>query len=589
MVGSHVYLMAANTTGYGSAALSLLSPTSTGLSDSIGAYVLTAPDGSFSITGDYSCQANTQVYVLALGGNPGAGANSAAGFMQALGNCPTNGTFASTKPFIYLNEISTVASAYAMAGFAVDATHVSSSGSTLAQAGISNAFLTYNNLATPDTGVALTATPANNGIVPQKTINTIANILASCVNSTGPTSATCTTLFANAKSGSITPTETVTAAINIAHNPGANTAALCGLVTGQPAFAPSLTTCPNDFVVGITYGTVPGTTNSPSSGTYSIAFDSFGDAWVTNVNNNSVSKFASTGVPLSPSNGFSGGGFALPAGIAIDPSQNAWVVDTIANDIVKLSQSGSVLGTYTGGGLNVPGAISVDGQGSVFAVNISTGANSLTKFNNSGVPAFGSPFTGGGINSPTNLAVDQGGRVWITNQGPGTGSLSAFVNNGVPITTVVGYTGGGLNNPQAVAIDASNNIWVANYGNSSISKFTSSGAALTPSTGITGGGLNRPNYVAVDGGGNIWAANFSASTVTELNNTGAPVSGSTGYGPGLFNGPQSIAIDGSGNVWVANVNSNSANTAITELVGAGVPRVTPLSYAIQTGTLGTRP
>ena len=42
-------------------------------------------------------------------------------------------------------------------------------------------------LAANTTGSALTTTPAGNGTVPQQTINTLANILASCINSTGPT------------------------------------------------------------------------------------------------------------------------------------------------------------------------------------------------------------------------------------------------------------------------------------------------------------------------------------------------------------------------------------------------------------------
>src|ERR1035437_1444619 len=67
---AHVYLFAANTTGNAgpgiaasssNASLSLLS--GTGNTDSLGSYVLTDPSGNFSITGDYSCTPNTQVYL----------------------------------------------------------------------------------------------------------------------------------------------------------------------------------------------------------------------------------------------------------------------------------------------------------------------------------------------------------------------------------------------------------------------------------------------------------------------------------------------------------------------------------------------
>ena len=77
--------------------------------------------------------------------------------------------------------------------------------------------------------------------------NTLANILAACVNTPGTTSA-CSTLFTNALPGGTTgtqPTDTATAAIDIAHNPAANITALYGLATANPPFSPALSAQPN--------------------------------------------------------------------------------------------------------------------------------------------------------------------------------------------------------------------------------------------------------------------------------------------------------------------------------------------------------
>ena len=140
-----------------------------------------------------------------------------------------------------------------MAGYATDATHVSSNNTTLAKQGIANAFANAGNLATVATGMANTAVPNNaNSTVPQTTINTLANILAACVNSaTGSTN--CTTLFTNAESAGSSgtaPTDTATAAINIAHNPGNAIAALYGLQPGTGAPYPTdLSSQPHDFTV----------------------------------------------------------------------------------------------------------------------------------------------------------------------------------------------------------------------------------------------------------------------------------------------------------------------------------------------------
>src|ERR1019366_842691 len=119
--GAHVYLLAADVSAYGNPSISLLNSGVTGFSDSVGAYVPTGTDGSWDITGAYACTPNTQVYLYTLGGDPGAGANSAAGLMAVLGNCPSTGTFAASVPYISINEVTTVAAAYAMSGFAVDA------------------------------------------------------------------------------------------------------------------------------------------------------------------------------------------------------------------------------------------------------------------------------------------------------------------------------------------------------------------------------------------------------------------------------------------------------------------------------------
>ena len=100
IAGAHVYLLAADVNAYGNPSASLLDPGATGLSDSVGAYVTTDVNGSWDITGDYTCTPNTQVYLYALGGDPGAGINSAAGLLAVLGNCPSSGSFLASFPLI---------------------------------------------------------------------------------------------------------------------------------------------------------------------------------------------------------------------------------------------------------------------------------------------------------------------------------------------------------------------------------------------------------------------------------------------------------------------------------------------------------
>ncbi|MBB5317256.1 NHL repeat-containing protein [Tunturibacter empetritectus] len=562
--GAHVYLFAANTTGYGQSSVSLLDASLTGASDSIGAYVTTAADGSFSMDSGYSCVANSQVYLYALGGNTGPGVNSASGLMAELGNCHNSGNFNSSAPVIWVNEVSTVAAAYAMAGFAADATHVSSSGTLLARTGIANAFANAANLAAISSGAALATTPAGNGTVPQSTINTLADILGACIGSIGPSSKACSTLLINAPSSGSNgtlPTDTATAAINIAHNPASNVATLYALAAATPLFSPTLTTQPNDFTVGLNF------TGSGLSESQRIVIDGSGNAWV--INTSSVTEFSSSGSALSGANGFTAGGINNPQGIAIDNNGNAWIANTFGGNVVKLSSSGSVLSGVNGyigiGGVGNPESIAIDSSGNAWIANFFTTVSELSNSGTAISPVNG--FTGGGLNYLRTIAISGPGSVWIVSQASNT--VTELSNSGAVLSGPNGYTGGGISEPWEMALDNSGNAWIANGTGNSITKLSSSGSFLSGPTGFTGGGLYSPTGIAIDGAGNAWIANFFGSSVVELSNSGSILSGSKGYTGGGVN-PDAIAIDCSGNVWTTNGDS------VTEIIGAATPVVTPL-------------
>ncbi|HEY4379641.1 MAG TPA: hypothetical protein VGN01_04805 [Acidobacteriaceae bacterium] len=578
IAGAHVYLFAANTTGYGNASVSLLNSAATGLSDSVGAYVLTDGSGGFSITGDYTCTANTQVYLLATGGNPGAGVNPAAGLMAVLGNCP-GGNFPSST-FILVNEVSTIAAAYSMAGFAVDATHVSSSGTLAAQTGIANAFAAAANITGLSSGNALSNTPAGNGSVPQATINTLANILAACINSTGPSSTPCLALFSNALSGGTSgnlPTETATAALNIAHNPAANVAAIYGIATPEPPFNPGLTAQPTDFTLQIAY---TNSFNIPSD----IAIDAQGNVWVANENgvvsgsaSGSVSKLSPLGAPAAGSP-FSSPGVNLPLGVSIDLNGNAWLAN-----VHSLSEFDPTGASLPGSSYSSPGqlinAVAFDASGNLWIAE----SFQVAKLSPSGVEVAGSPFTGGEVNEPGGIRVDGAGNVWVSSSNNNT--VEKLSNAGVFLSGASGISGGGLAFPGGLAIDQAGKVWVSNENDSVLSELASDGSFVS-NTGVSGGGIDQSFGVAIDGNGQVWSTNSAVtSAVVELSNAGATLSGPTGFQSSNINHAHRIAIDGSGNVWAANFLSNS----VVELLGAASPVVTPLVVGTKNNTLGTRP
>jgi streptogramin lyase len=608
IIGAHIYLMAANTTGYGgpgiapstaNASVSLLNPLITLKSDSVGAYVTTAADGSFTITGDYTCMTGAQVYLYALGGNAGAGVNTASGLLAVVGSCPALHIFPATQ-YVWMNEVSTIAAAYAFAGFASDATHVSSSGAALGQTGIANAFLNAANLVNPATGVALTITPAGTGTVPQTRINTLANILASCVNSTGattgPSNATpCYTLFNNALFLGTAPTDTATAAINIAHTPSSAVSALYAIPPPAIAFAPALTGQPNDFTVGLQFP-IPNYISS-------IAIDASGNVWIPSTNTTTfaigVFKLSSTGALLSPAAGYSEPNAGFISDIAIDQSGDAWTTDASNGYLSKLSPAGANLVSVSTSYIGLLG-IAFDAQANAW---IAANNHCVPEFDNNGNSINGSKFgsfyagycdnvsgDGGLLSAANGVALDGAGNAWLPSGAGNT--IVKIANSGTFLSGNSGITGNGLNHPTGVAINSAGSVWVANGSGNNILELNSSGSFITTSAGFTGGGLNNPSQLAIDGAGTVWVANSGAASVTGLSSSGSILSGVTGYQGAGLSGPNGIALDGSGNIWA----TNASCTCVSELVGTATPVITPIAAGLPvtptadgSSKLGTRP
>jgi len=584
--GAHVYLFAVSTSGYGSPSASLLN--STGTQGTGPYYVTTNASGVFAIAANqYSCTSGQEVYLYSVNGNPqaGGGTNAAAGLMAVVGKCGAGSSFTGVPNPIQLNEVTTVAAAYALAGFATDATDMAGANTALAIQGINNAGSSAANLASLSTGAALATTPAGNGTVPQTKINALANVLAACINSSaGPASTPCTTLFSNAMNGATAPTDTATAAINIAHNPAANVTALYNVGLGYAQFLPTLSGAPNDWTLAISY------TGGGLAGVSSVAIDGTGNVWVTDTA--AVSEFNTLGAAVSASGGYTATGLTSPYGIAVDPTGNVWVTNFNNNTISELNSSGADIfdSAAAAGGLSNPAGIAIDGTGNLWVANHS--AQHVSNFSSSGAAIAGSPWAGGGLNDAFGIATTGGnsGDVWVANSTSGAGLSEFNLSGAAQSPTVGGYTNGGVNEAIYVAVDASGYVWSSNYGATSLSALNSSGTALAGSP-FTGGGLTGPYGIAVDGASNVWVANIGPypGSISEFNHSGAAITGANGYLDGLGGGglsePNSIAVDGSGNVWV----TDDGDSKITELVGAGVPVVTPLSVGAANTTLGTKP
>jgi streptogramin lyase len=589
--GAEVFVLAAGTSGYGGASISLLT-TGAG-STSLGVYVTTASDGSFYLpNGSYSCTAGQQVYVLALGGNPGLGSgqsNPALAEMSILGTCPASKTFYGTVAFVMVNEVTTVAAVNALAGYMTDATHVSSASTTLSEQGIAAAFATAANMVSfSDGGPYPNTLSTSNGSVPLTEINTIADILQGCVNSNGDSTTSspptaCYSLF-NATNNGTRPTDTVQAALSIAHHPGSNVSTLFGLISATgAAFIPNLTQAPNDWTLAITY-----TDANIGLQPVSVAVDGSGNVWTVAQDQEHVVEYSNLGVATahSPFTGFS-----LPSQVAIDSLGNAWVGNAAAYGpsvtnlgITKILAAGTTLTNYTTGSIFLPGAVAIDASNDIWTANQVVGGGNVSHITDAGATVTGSvgPFGGTEEKAVQALAIDSAGDVWTTT---GYNVLNHVGSTGTLLytTSLSSYTLG------SVAADSSTNVWIADPVNG-ILGFSSSTKTFLNGSPYTGGGVQNASSIVLDGSANVWVASYAPLTsgctgkISGITNAGVALSPSGGFTTPALSVQTAgcvyaMAIDGSGNIWYAGPN------LMTEFVGVATPVHTPISSS----ALGTKP
>ncbi len=190
-------------------------------------------DGSFSFpSSSYTCTAsNTPMYVVATGGVPGGySTNASLALMALLPQC-----LAGKSSFVNIDEVTTAAAVLAASQFMgttlgsasipeIGATCTSCATGTYNKGLVAAFSNTYPMLVNNPTGTALASGTTNGITITRETakLNTIANVLAACVNSTGATSTTeatttCGKLFTdvNATSASTRASNTIQAALEM--------------------------------------------------------------------------------------------------------------------------------------------------------------------------------------------------------------------------------------------------------------------------------------------------------------------------------------------------------------------------------------
>lgn len=480
---------------------------------------------------------------------------------------------------VVINERTTVAAAYAMAQFfvpgGIDGTYP----------GLQNAADISQNLSDPsDGGIASMLGSFPNGFSTQTLpiFNSLSNMLAACVNS----DAGCIELFDLATSpGGVEPTNTLDAAVNIAHFPYQNLEELFVLSEEQDVYTPALLTTENitAWILALRYVGNGMEFNGPGN----IAFDKDGNAWIANnyifdldpldpegnvCGDTHVIRLTPTGqdAPGAPYEG--GGLYGAGYGITLDPEGNVWVGNfgfqgsNCPLDLMELSKSVS---KFSGDGVALSPDATDDNPGGFMGAGVT-------------------------INQPQGTVSDKEGNIWIANcsgrsitQFPGGDPDLAFEIKPVDETDTEL-----LMRPFDIAIDINGNAWVSSNGNDSLYQFDKEGNIINSLTGTDAedAGIKLPMGVATDTLGNVWVSNsgivriacdgqdfpgfFEVVALTLApgfmgENASVAMIDSDGNPSGPFKGgglfvPWGMAIDGNNNVWT----SNFQGRRISQVCGA---------------------
>jgi len=410
------------------------------------------------------------------------------------------------------------------------------------------------------------------------------------------------------------------------------------------------------------------TTGFDGQGPEHLTFDSSGNLWVSDTSNSRVLKFTTpftnnqvasvvlgqTGFTSCNSNQGNESTTALdqmagPRGLDFDSSGNLWVADSDNNRIIRFStlttgaSADLVLGqssntAISSGTSNVklkgPNALEFDSSGNLWVADES----------NSRILKFSTPFTNNdaatvvigqanfdssatsiagaegakSLNAPNGMTFDGSGNLWVSDSNNNRVlQFTSFSSDEPTAAVVIGQiefddkttesdasiSKFSLKAPEDIEIDSSGNLWVADSANDRILRystpFTTFMAAdlvigqanfTIGSNGLTDSKLNTPTGIAFDGSGNLWVAdkgnhrvlkfttpfsNGQAATIvigqgssfTTANAPATPTQSS-------LNTPVDVAFDTSGNLWVtdsvnnrvlkynsADISSNGPNAA----------------------------
>jgi len=372
-----------------------------------------------------------------------------------------------------------------------------------------------------------------------------------------------------------------------------------------------ITTVAGNGIYGFSGDNGPATSASLSS-PYSVTVDGSGNLYIADQYNNRIRKVDyGTGIITTVASVNS------PAGITVDSSGNLYIADGSNNRIRKVDRGTGIITTVAGNGtqgfsgdngaataasLNLPNAVAVDSSDNLYIVDrgnyrirkVDQVTGIITTVAGNGTQGFSGDngtATAASLNNPYGVTVDSNGNLYfgdlntsrIRKVDSGTGIITTVAGNGTQ-----GYSGdngpataASFDYPRDVTVDSSGNLYIADYINNRIRKVGSGTGIITT---VAGNGTeayagdngpatsasfdNLRGGVTVDSTGNVYVADYNNNRIRKVASGTGIITTVAGNGIQGFSGdngpatsaslysPSRVAIDSSGNLFIADTTNH---------------------------------
>jgi hypothetical protein len=152
--------------------------------------------------------------------------------------------------------------------------------------------------------------------------------------------------------------------------------------------------------------------------------------------------------------------------------ESVWILNSGAGGTSELAGNGAGIASSADGGANA--AVAIDHAGNVWSV----GAGPVLEETSQVETVQNTINSGGGLDAPAGIAIDGNGQVWVTN---GNNTVSLFSNAGAPISASGGIMDSSvLATPTGIAVDLGGSVWIANAGSNSVTRILGAAAPTAP-------------------------------------------------------------------------------------------------------------